>query len=167
MRTDHHVFSRYMNIRSLHLYLVSFIHLFSFSVLIPARLPYSLMPQEASRLLLSPPERALCLHLSICPNKRINQLYCHSLAIDIAIATRHTLPYPPNMSVPLNISHNIHTQTPITKETAPSGTNVKLNSVSCITLEQPQKDLDGNKSDYAQAKTESKNVEGGQVKVCF
>ncbi|KAL0240396.1 hypothetical protein I308_106647 [Cryptococcus tetragattii IND107] len=66
------------------------------------------------------------------------------------------------MSVPLNISHNIHTQTPITKETAPSGTNVKLNSVSCITLEQPQKDLDGNKSDYAQAKTESKNVEGGQ-----
>ncbi|QPK66929.1 hypothetical protein CNBG_10111 [Cryptococcus deuterogattii R265] len=66
------------------------------------------------------------------------------------------------MPSPLNISHNIHTQTPITKETSLSGTNVELNDVSCITLEQPQNNLDGNKPDYAEAKTESKDVEGGK-----
>lgn len=71
------------------------------------------------------------------------------------------------MSAPLNISHNIHTQTPITKETSLSGTNVKLNNVSCITLEHTQKNLDDNKSDYAEAKTESKDVEGGKVTFAF
>lgn len=71
------------------------------------------------------------------------------------------------MPSPLNISHNIHTQTPITKETSLSGTNVELNDVSCITLKQPQNNLDGNKPDYAEAKTESKDVEGGKVTFAF
>lgn len=71
------------------------------------------------------------------------------------------------MSSLSNISDNVPTQIPITEQTSLSGTDTSLNNVPCITLERPQKGLDGQKSDDNEARAESKGAQGGEVSLLF
>lgn len=67
------------------------------------------------------------------------------------------------MSSLSNISDNVPAQTPITEQSSLSGTDTSLNNVPCITLERPQKGLDGQKSDDNEARAENKSAQVGEV----